>query len=74
MNKINKIQEAEVQLESREHYKPLRAPMVKTRQTKVNQIIEKLYRGKHIHDMTKNGFVKPPAQTCSGGKTDNPRL
>ena len=36
MNKSNKIQEAEVQLENREHYKPLEAPMVNTTQTKVN--------------------------------------
>jgi len=59
MNKTNKIQEAEVQLEIREHYQPLRAPMVKTIQIKVNKIIEKLHRSKHIDDMTKNGFLKP---------------
>ena len=53
LNKSNKIQEAEVQLKIREHYKPLQAPMVKTTQTKVNQIIEKLHRGRHIDDMTK---------------------
>ena len=53
MNKSNKIQEAEEQLESREHYKPLEAPMVNITQTKVNQIIDKLNRGKHIDDMTK---------------------
>ena len=53
MNKSNKMQEAEVQLKIREHYKPLQARMVKTTQTKVNQIIEKLHRGKHIDDMTK---------------------
>ena len=53
MNKTNKIKKAEVQLEIREHYKPIRAPMVKTTQTKVNMIIERLHRGKHIDDMTK---------------------
>jgi len=53
MNKSNKIQEAEVQLENREHYKPLGAAMVNTIQTKVNQIIDKLHRGKHVDDMTK---------------------
>ena len=53
MNKSNKIQEAEVQLEKREYYKPLEAPMVNITQTKVNQIIDKLNRGKHIDDMTK---------------------
>ena len=54
MNKSNKIQEAEVQLENREHYQPLEAPMVSNTQTKVNQIIDKLHRGKHIDDMTKS--------------------
>ena len=61
MNKSNKTQEAEVQLENREHYKPLEAPMVNTTQTKVNQIIDKLHRGKHIDDMTKKWL----AQTSS---------
>ena len=51
MNKSNKIQEAEVQLENREHYKPLEAPMGNIAQTKVNQIIDKLHRGKHIDDI-----------------------
>ena len=51
MNKSNKIKiEAEFQLENREHYKPLEAPMVNTTQTKVNQIIDKLHRGKYIDD------------------------
>jgi len=53
MNKSNKIQEVEAQLKNREHYKPLGAPMVKTTQTKVNQIIDKLHQGKHINNMTK---------------------
>ena len=53
MNKSNKIQEAEVQLENKEHYKPVEAPMANITQTKVNQIIDKLHRGKHIDDMTK---------------------
>ena len=48
MSKSNKIQEAEVQLENREYYKPLGAPMVNTTQTKVE-----LHRGKHIDDLTK---------------------
>ena len=34
MNKSNKVQEAEVQLENREHYKPLEAPMVNMTQTR----------------------------------------
>ena len=38
MNKSNKIQEAEVQLENREHYKPLEAPMVNMTQCKQRSI------------------------------------
>ena len=63
MNKSNKIQEAEVQLENREHYQPLEAPMVSNTQTKVNQIIQidKLHRGKHIDDMTKKWLAQTPS-------------
>ena len=41
------MQEADAQLENRQHCKLLEAPMVNTPQTKVNQIIDKLHRGKH---------------------------
>jgi len=52
MNMTDKIHDAEVQLENREHYQQLEAPMVKTTQQKVNNII--LHdRGKHIDDMTR---------------------
>ena len=61
MNKSNKIQEAEVQLENREHYKPLEAPMVNMTKTKVNQIIDKLHRGKYIDDMTKKWLAQTPS-------------
>ena len=61
MNKSNKIQEAEVQLENREHYKPLEAPMVNMTQTNVNQIIDKLHRGKYIDDMTKKWLAQTPS-------------
>ena len=60
-NKSNKIQEAEVQLENREHYQPLEAPMVSNRQTKVDQIIDKLHPGKHIDDMTKKWLAQTPS-------------
>ena len=88
INKSNKIQEAEVQLENREHYKPLEAPMVNMTQTKFNQIIDKLHRGKYIDDMTKKWLAQTPQpaknpcflhayknpQTCSARKTDHLRL
>ena len=47
MDKTAKINEVQVQLDNREHYKPLKAPMVKTTQKKVNEIINLLHRGKH---------------------------
>ena len=60
MDKTDKINEAQVQLDNREHYKPLKAPMVKTTQEKVNEIINLLHRGKHIDDMTKTWLSQTP--------------
>ena len=60
MNKTDKIDEALVQLKNREHYQPLRIPMVKDTQERVNKRISLLHWGKHIDDMTKNGFYKLP--------------
>ena len=53
MNKADKIYEAKVQLDNRKHYKRLKAPMVKTTQEKVNDLINQLHQGEHIDDMTK---------------------
>ena len=53
MNKTDKIYEAKVQLDNREHYKTLEAPMVQTTKEKVNDLINQLHQGKHIDDMTK---------------------
>ena len=39
MNKTEKIKEAQVQLDNRDHYKPLKTPIVKNTQEKVNKII-----------------------------------
>ena len=88
MDKSNKIQEAEVQLKNREHYKSLEALMVNITQMKVNQIIHRLHRGKHIDDMIKKMACPNPQpfenscflhmyknpQTCSGRKTNHLRL
>ena len=84
LQRSSRTNQKKVQLENREHYKPHEASTVNTTQTKVNQIIDKLHRGKHIDDMTKKGFLKPPArleflfftrlqnpQTYSGRKTDH---
>ena len=53
MNKADKIYEAKVQLDNRKHYEHLKAPMVKTTQEKVNDLIYQLHQGEHIDDMTK---------------------
>ena len=53
MNKMDKIDEALVQLNNRENYQPLKIPMVKDTQERVNKIISLLHWGKHIGAMTK---------------------
>ena len=50
-----------MQLENREHYKPLEAPMVNMTQAKVNQIIDKLHWGKYINDMNKKWLAITPS-------------
>ena len=66
MNKADKIFEAKVQLKNREHYERLKAPMVKTTQEKVNDLISRLHQGEHIDDMTNYSFedtlLQPIAQ------------
>ena len=53
MNRTEKIREGQVQLDNRDHYKPLETPIVKNTQEKVNEIINQMHRGKHTDDMTK---------------------
>ena len=60
MNKSDKIYEARVQLDNREHYERLKALMVKTTQEKVNDLISRLHQGEHIDDMTKKWLLQTP--------------
>ena len=60
MNKADKIYEAKVQLDNRKHYERLKAPMVKTKQEKVNDLISRLHQGEHIDDMTKKWLLQTP--------------
>ena len=60
MNKTNKIHDAEVQLGNREHYQQLEAPMVKTTQQKVNNVI--LIGANTLMTWRENGFHKPPVR------------
>ena len=61
MNKTDKIKEAQVLLDNREHYNPLRQPMVKDTQQRVNQIITQLHQGNHIDDMTAKWLSQTPS-------------
>ena len=60
MNKTEKIHEAKVQLDNREHYTPLKTPMVKSTQEKVNDLINRLHQGKHIDVITKKWLSQTP--------------
>ena len=60
LNTANKIQEAQVQLDKRDHYPPLENPMVTETLRKVNELIAKLHNGKHIDDMTKRWLSQIP--------------
>ena len=53
MNKTEKMEEAKVQFDNRLHNKPLRSPIVKNTQKRVNEIIDQMHRGKHINDITR---------------------
>ena len=57
MNKQDKINEAQIQLDNREHYIPLSEPMVQETHNRVLQLINELHDHNHIDEMTKNGFV-----------------
>ena len=61
MNKTDKIKEAQVLLDNGEHYNPLRQPMVKDTQQRVNQIITQLRQGNHIDDMTAKWLSQTPS-------------
>jgi len=60
LNKRDKIQEAQVQLDNRDHYRPLENPMVTETLRKVNELIAKLHVGKHIDDITKKRLSQTP--------------
>ena len=59
MNKADKIYKAKVQLANRKHYEHLKAPMVKTIQKKVNDLMNQLHQD-DIDDMTKKWLLKTP--------------
>ena len=56
MHKCDKIQEAQIQLNNREHYKPLRNPMTVETSQRVHELVTQLHQNNFIDDMTKKWF------------------
>ena len=52
MNRTDKIQEGQVQLDDRKNYMPLETPMVQETSRRVVEIINDLHQGNHIDAMT----------------------
>ena len=60
MNTQDKINEGKVQLDNGDHYRPLATPMVVDTNRKVQQLINDLYHGNHIDEMTKKWLCQTP--------------
>ena len=60
LNKRDKIQEAQVQLDNSDHYRPLENPMVTETLRRANKLITELHDGKHLDDMTKKWLSQTP--------------
>ena len=55
-----KIREGQNQLNNEEHYRPLTKPMVEDTKLRVHQLINELYQGNHIDEMTKKWLYQTP--------------
>lgn len=60
MNKADKLQEGQVQLDDRKNYMPLETPMVLETSQRVEEIINDLHQGNHIDTMTKKWLSQTP--------------
>ena len=60
LNKEDKIKEGQIQLDDRENYKPLETPMVVETSKRVKKLIDKLYKEKHIDEMTRRWLSLTP--------------
>ena len=60
LSKQEKINEGQIQLNSKDHYMPLEQPMVRETNRKVTQLINELYRRNHIDEMTKKWLCQTP--------------
>lgn len=60
MNTEDKKQEGQIQLDNINHYRPLETPMVIDTQLRVEQLINDLYRGNHIDEITTKWLCETP--------------
>ena len=60
MNTQDKKQEGQIQLDNINHYRPLETPMVIETQHRVKQLINDLYHGNHIDEITKKWLCETP--------------
>ena len=67
MTKEDKLNEGQIQLNVREHYRPLESPMVGETGERVLDLINDLYHGNFIDEMTKKMSL---STTNSASNTD----
>ena len=60
MNKQDKIKEAQIQLDNREHYRPLTTLMAEDTHRRVQQLINELYDGNYIDEIIKKWLYQTP--------------
>ena len=60
MNKQEKIQEGQIQIDNENNYTPLDQLMVKKTHTRVSQLISELHHGSHIDDTTQKWLCRTP--------------
>ena len=60
MDKKDKIQEGQVQINDLDNYTPLDKPIVNETHTKVSRLISKLHRDNYIDDMTRKWLSQTP--------------
>ena len=65
MDKNDKIQEGQVQINDLDNYKPLNKPIVKETHT-VSRVISKLHRGNYLDDMTRKWLSNTKSTADSG--------
>ena len=64
MDKQDKIQEGQIQLNDLDNYKPLDKPIVQATHTKVSRLISELCSNNYIDDMTLKWLSQTPNPPC----------